>query len=70
MIFIEQYPDFMSSLTPEETQNLYKSLLQRMNYAVDYTPDVEVFYRQLHTQLDEFIQGVKWKSSSKQGFIS
>ena len=45
------------SLTPEETQNLYKSLLQRMYYAVDYTPDVEAFYRQLQAQLEEFIQG-------------
>jgi hypothetical protein len=54
---IQQCPDYISSLTPEGTQHLYKNLLLRMYYAVDYKPDEKEFYRELHDQLDEFIVG-------------
>ena len=55
--FIQQYPDVMSSFTPDETRHVYQGLIHRMYYAVDYTPDREAFYQQLQAQLEAFIQG-------------
>ena len=53
--FFHRYADFLTELSPDQTQVFYKSFCQRLYSAVTYTSDVDAFYQQVHHHVDAFI---------------
>lgn len=55
--FLQQNAQYLKSWPPEEVKQVYQGIIHRIYYTLAYTPDVEVFYQRLYTQLHVFIQG-------------